>query len=115
VKWRDAWTPENPTNDLPAMFVSGWRGVSNYSNSDFFLMDASYLRLKNVMVSYSFPDILIKRISLKELTLFVSGENLLTFTKFEGMDPERHITHQGTVYSHFPQARIINFGLNVKF
>lgn len=114
-KWRDAWTPENPTNELPAIFVSGWRGVSTYNNSTFFLMDASYLRLKNVMLSYSFPDILIDRIRLKELTVFVSGENLLTFTKYEGSDPERHLDHQSVVYSHFPQARIINFGLNVKF
>jgi hypothetical protein len=115
VKWRDAWTPENPTNELPAIFVSGWRGVSNYSNSDFFLIDASYLRLKNVMLSYSFPDVILNRIRLKELTLFVSGENLLTFTKYEGSDPERHLSHQSAVYSTYPQALILNFGLTVKF
>jgi hypothetical protein len=115
VKWRDAWTPENPSNELPAMFVSGWRGVSAYSNSTFFLMDASYLRLKNVMLSYSFPYSIIDNIRFKELTLFVSGDNLLTFTDFEGSDPERHLSHQSDVYSQFPQARIINFGLTAKF
>ena len=112
TKWRDAWTPENPTNDLPALFIDGYPGVASYYESTFFLQDASYLRLKNVMLSYSFPDILLDRIKFKELTLYVSGENLLTFTKFEYQDPERP---SSSVFAVFPQARIINFGLNVKF
>jgi hypothetical protein len=114
-KWRNAWTPENPTNELPGMYISGYSGVAKYNGSTFFLQDASYLRLKNVMLSYSLPNEIISRIKCQDLTVYVSGENLLTFTDFEGQDPERSINSYTTVYATFPQARIINFGLNVKF
>lgn len=53
TKWRDAWTPQNPTNSLPASHIDAYPGVNNYSNSTYFLQDGSYMRLKNVMLSYT--------------------------------------------------------------
>jgi hypothetical protein len=114
-KWREAWTPENQSNTLPALYVSGYPGVSNYVGSTYFLQDASYLRLKNLMLSYTFPAEWMNRIHCKGLTLFFSGDNLFTITDFEGQDPERSLSSYETVFVSYPQARIYNFGLNVKF
>ena len=115
TKWRDAWTPSNPTNELPALHTDGYSGVASYAQSTYFLYDQSYLRLKNVMLSYSLPVDLLNSVKIKDLTVFVSGENLLTFTDFEGQDPERSLNIYQVVYLSYPQARIINFGFNVKF
>lgn len=115
TKWRDAWTPQNPTNKLPALHTDGYAGVNNYSNSTYFLQDGSYMRLKSVTLSYTLPADLIRHIYAKALTVYVSGDNLLTFTKFEGQDPERSLTSYTNVYLTYPMARTINFGLNVKF
>lgn len=115
TKWRNAWTPQNPTNSLPALHTDGYAGVNNYANSTYFLQDGSYLRLKNVMLAYNVPVEFVNRIKCKDLTVYVSGENLLTFTKFEGQDPERSLSSYTNVYLSYPQARTINFGLNVKF
>lgn len=115
TKWRNAWTPENPTNELPALHTDGYGGVNAYSNSTYFLQNGSYLRLKNVMLYYSLPANFVNRIKCKDLKVYVSGDNLLTFTKFEGQDPERSLSSYTNVFLAFPQVRTINFGLNVKF
>ncbi len=115
TKWRDAWTPENPSNVLPALHTDGYAGVNSYSNSTYFLQDGSYLRLKSVMLSYAIPNKFSSKIKAKDCTVFVSGDNLLTFTQFEGQDPERSLTSYTNVYMSYPQARILNLGLNLKF
>lgn len=76
------------------------------------MQDASYLRLKNVYLSYSLPQRLLDRISSKGLTVYISGDNLLTSTKYEGADPERA---GGGNFSQFPQLKTYTLGLNVKF
>ncbi|MBL7742028.1 MAG: TonB-dependent receptor [Chitinophagaceae bacterium] len=113
TKWRDAWTPQNRSNTIPAIYVSGYQPVSSWSGSTYYLMDASYLRLKNLMLSYNIPASILSKIRSKGMTVYVSGENLATFTKYEGSDPER--ASQTGNYVQYPQARIINVGLNVKF
>lgn len=115
TKWRNAWTPQNPTNELPALHTDGYAGVNSYANSTYFLQDGSYLRMKSAMLSYNLPEILANKIKAKNVTVYVSGENLITITKFEGQDPERSLTSYTNVYLSYPQARTINFGLNVKF
>jgi len=112
-KWRNAWTPQNRSNTLPGIYVQGYAGVNNYTGSTFYLMDASYLRLKNVVLSYTFDNALISRIKAKDLTIYLSADNLVTFTKYEGSDPERSSTTGN--YAQYPQARIFNAGLNIKF
>ena len=113
TKWRDAWTPENRSNTMPAIYVAGYPGVSGYQNSTYYLQDASYLRLKNIMLSYTFPGALTSRIKAKGITVYVSGDNLLTWTKYEGSDPERASVTGN--FAQYPQAKIYNVGLNVKF
>ena len=113
TEWRNAWTPENRNNTLPAIYVAGYTGVANYVGSTYYMQDASYLRMKNVMLSYDFPKQLISRLKAKELNVYVSADNLFTITKFKGGDPER--TSLTGNLAQYPQARILNFGLNVKF
>jgi TonB-linked SusC/RagA family outer membrane protein len=113
VNWRNAWTPQNPTNTLPALYAASYPGVTNYQGSTFYLQDASYLRLKNIVLSYTLPKALLARIRSTEMTVYVSADNLLTFTKFQNGDPERaSASLSNPVY---PQARILSGGLNVKF
>ena len=113
TEWRNAWTPENRSNTLPAIYTAGYAGVANYVGSTYYLQDASYLRMKNIMLSYDFPIVLISRMRAKELNVYVSADNLFTITKFKGGDPER--TSLTGNLAQYPQARILNIGLNVKF
>ncbi|MFI1772398.1 SusC/RagA family TonB-linked outer membrane protein [Thalassobellus citreus] len=113
--WRNAWTPDNPTNSMPALHIDGYSGVSAYANSTYFLHDTSYLRLKNVMLSYNVPESISKKIGAQDLTVYVSGDNLITWTDFKNQDPERHLSSFSTVFLSWPQARMFNVGLNVKF
>ena len=79
--------------------------------TDFFLYDATFIRLKNLELGYSFRNMLSKGKSLDDIRLFVSGTNLLTWAKeIEWRDPE--ITGGFTEY---PPLRVIEFGVDVKF
>ncbi len=81
------WTPDNPTNDMwdkddrmaNAYWVDG--GVDVYEKADF-------VRIKDIILNYELPFGFIKNIGMDRATLYVSGKNLFTFTKYEGMDPE---------------------------
>jgi len=112
-KWYHAWTPQNHSNTLPAIYVAGYNGVAGYSSSTYYLMDASYLRLKNVVLSYDFPAGIFSRLKAKMLTVYVSADNLFTITSYEGSDPERSGTTGN--YVQYPQAKIISAGVNFKF
>lgn len=120
TKFRDAWTPSNPSNTVPAIYESWtYGGVSAYP-STYYLQDASYLRLKNVNLSYTLPKKIADKVWSKGVTVYVSGDNLLTFTKFEGADPETLSRSGSTIsgwgrYAQFPQVRILNLGIDVKF
>ncbi|MDB5249203.1 MAG: TonB-dependent receptor [Segetibacter sp.] len=112
-KWANSWTPQNRSNVLPAIYAGSYVGVTGYQASTFYLQNASYLRLKNVVLSYSFPRSVFSRIKASDLSVYVSADNLLTITNYEGGDPERSGTVSGQ--PPYPQARIYNVGLNVKF
>ncbi|GAB3419346.1 SusC/RagA family TonB-linked outer membrane protein [Niabella aquatica] len=81
---------------------------NNHRASSFWLKDGSYIRLKNVELAYNLPKNWVSHIRLQGIRFFVNGLNLLTFTKLEDMDPE--ITS-----SLFPNTRVFNCGVNVKF
>jgi hypothetical protein len=87
----------------------------NYENNSFWLQDASFLRVKNIQIGYSLPDKLISRLKvIKGLRIYANGQNLFTFTKFEGLDPERFPTNT-TGANQYPNIRIITGGVNIKF
>lgn len=111
VRFLDAWSPTNPSNTVPATYVVGYPGVAGYP-STYFIQDASYLRLKNLYISYAFNEKLLSKIKSKGLTVYLSGDNLITWTKYEGNDPERAGSGR---FAQFPQLRIYTAGLSVRF
>lgn len=110
-KFLNAWSPTNPSNTIPAVYLTGYQGVSGYT-STYFIQDASYLRLKNLYLSYTLPEAISKKIASQGITVYVSGDNLITWTKYEGNDPERA---GSGAFAQFPQLRIYTAGLKVKF
>lgn len=110
----DRWTPTNTNASWPAM-RPGLNANPNESLNDFTLQDASYIKLRNVQLSYTLPKKWLSKVRLNNLTVFVSGQNLKTWTNFYGIDPENSLS--GNAYassiSTIPTTKIINFGLNL--
>lgn len=85
-----------------------------------FIEDASYLRVKAVTLGYNFPKTMLEKIKINALRLYVTGENLLTFTNYSGFDPEVNAfggsnTIRGIDFGTYPQSRTTLFGLSVTF
>lgn len=109
---QDRWTPNNPDATYPRLTM-GAESANNAAKSDFWIQDAKYLRLKNAQIGYTFPQQWMKKLYVKNLRIFASVQNPLTFTKMKGgWDPE--YTGDGSGRS-YPVARVYSFGLNVKF
>ena len=106
----EAWTPEKGNAAL-APAISFTSKANNYKNSDLWLRDASYLRLKNVEIGYSLPKSVLKKMHIGQLRVFASGYNLLTFDGLKVCDPET--TSTGTPM--YPIVAVINMGLKLSF
>ncbi|MCY1718793.1 TonB-dependent receptor [Prolixibacteraceae bacterium Z1-6] len=103
------WTPENTQNAYYGRIYenAGSSQGSNQRVSDKFLSDASYLRVKNITLSYNLPKSVLQKMHLKNLKLFISGENLFTFDHLpSGIDPE-------SLGWNYPHYRTISFGINL--
>ena len=105
----DAWSPENTDAEYPQMWV-GSRSI-NDRDSDFWMKNAAYLRLKTITLGYTFPQFSIRNWDINHLRVFVSGQNLLTFSSLDGLDPE---AGSGTGM-YYPQQKLFSIGLNVNF
>jgi hypothetical protein len=114
-EWLNAWTPTNPSTTLPLIYLTGTGTVSqNLSTvSTYYLQDASFMRIKNIQLGYTLPNKWAKSAGLQNLRIYVAGDNLFTFTKFPGLDPERVATN--TRYVTHPQNKVFNFGARVTF
>jgi TonB-linked SusC/RagA family outer membrane protein len=112
-KWafNERWTPENPDRNAgyPAMSFN----YNSYETSTFWMKDATFLRLKNIQIGYNLPSKFTKKLTLDNVRIYVSGENLFTLTKFyEGWDPEMHINDW---YGWYPLTRLLSAGININF
>lgn len=113
----DRWTrPGQITNVPKALRASS----ANSLTSSRFVENASYLRLKTATLSYSFSPTALQKLKMNKLTVFASGYNLLTFTKYTGLDPEVNVNSangpsMGVDYGTYPQSRSLLFGINVGF
>lgn len=110
------------TNQNPQVNEQAWAGGydNEYSNlSSYQIQDGSYLRLKNIMLGYSLPVQNFKKIGFTKLRFYVSGQNLLTFTKYRGFDPEvnysNSIIQPGIDYGSYPRSKFFTFGINASF
>lgn len=106
--WIDRWTPSKPSTTLPRV-----GGINNTKISTFYLQDASYLRLKNIEIGYTFPVAKTKKFLISKFRVYVSGQNLLTFTKMLYYDPER-ANSTGTDQL-VPLYKVYTAGINLKF
>ncbi len=110
------WTPENTNTNIPRATNSDPN--DNDRDSDYFVEDGSYVRLKTLSVSYGVPASLTQNVGVRNLRLFFIGENLWTSTKYSGLDPEvstfdRSNTSFGTDFFTYPQATRFTIGARV--
>lgn len=110
--FEDRWTPENQSNSLYSATGFGPRVYSSR-----IIEDGSYLRLKTLAFGYTLPQKLLYGAGIKNLRVYVSGQNLLTWTNYSGPDPEVSVRQSaltpGFDLSAYPQMRTITFGLNL--
>ena len=112
----NSWTPENPTATNPRLSQSD-PNLNWSTASDFYIEDGSYLRLKNLTLGYDFTRLLRKVPHFGErgssLNVYVSVENLLTITKYSGMDPELGLGGRDTLT--YPVSKIYAFGIKLNY
>lgn len=113
--YENRWTPENPTNENYR--TRGQGPIGFWSSKQ--VEDGSYLRLKTVSLDYSLPKNWISKALLRDVTLSVAAQNLLTWTKYSGLDPEVSTLSQvlapGYDFSGYPQVRTVTFGIKAGF
>jgi TonB-linked SusC/RagA family outer membrane protein len=111
----DRWTGPGSTNEFPRLTTELTR---NTVISDHFVEDGSFVRVKNVQLGYSIPQEIIQRVGARRLRVYVAANNLFTFTKYRGFDPDfstKDPMTSGIDYGFYPQARTYMAGLNLTF
>lgn len=111
--WKDAWSPTNPNGIMPRIAEERKSPSHSLNNvSTFWIKNTSYIRLKSLQVSYTFPQNWIKQIGVSNLRIYYSGENLFTIDALNiGIDPENTDVAGG----YYPILRSHSFGLNLQF
>ncbi|HEX8040438.1 MAG TPA: SusC/RagA family TonB-linked outer membrane protein, partial [Chryseosolibacter sp.] len=113
------WTPTNTNTDVPKATTGRTRRVSTR-----WIYDGSYARLKNLAIGYSLPASLLDKMKIRKFRVYVSAQNILTFTKYEGYDPEVNYNssgaedgnrNKGLDYGSYPNAKSYTVGLNIGF
>lgn len=114
----DRWTTAGQITDIPVAGPSNFQGISATANSNRWVEDGSYVRLKAATLGYNFKKLFFGLTSLK---LYATGQNLVTWTNYSGFDPEVSAyggntgTSQGIDYGTYPQVRTFIFGLKAGF
>jgi hypothetical protein len=111
----DHWTPTNPSNEIPRATSSPLGIVSER-----YVEDASFLRLKLITLGYTLPKSVSKKLGTKSVKFYISAENLITWTKYTGYDPEVSSYEQNNLYpgidfGSYPNSKTFISGLNVTF
>ena len=106
------WTGAGTSNAVPVLDRTR---TLNWEASDMYVFDGSYFRLKNIQLGYTLPRSITQKIRIDRLRVYVAAENLFTFTKYHGFDPEISSggTSLGVDYGVYPQARTWTIGFNV--
>lgn len=112
ASFNDRWTPEHTNTTMPRA-----GGQYGYVYSTRVVEDGSYLRLKTAQLAYNIPSSVIKKLKIKACRFYVSGQNLYTWTKYSGSDPEVSVGYSaltpGFDYSAYPRARTVTFGASI--
>ncbi len=117
ARFLNRWTGEGTSNDIPRSTATDPNG--NFSKiSDFYIEDGSFLRVKDMQVGFTLPQSALSYLKIQHIRLYVAAQNLLTFTNYNGFDPEigaRSALDIGIDRGIYPQARAYRVGLNVTF
>ena len=117
----NSWKKQGDVAQLPRLNAGD---TFSQQISTYFIEDGSYMRIKNVQLTYTVPASVLKKIKLSSMQIYVQGQNLLTLTKYKGLDPDINIrnsgadnqdTHMGIDEGAFPVAKSYNIGLRVGF
>lgn len=111
----DRWTGEGTSNSIPR-YVTG--DGYNWQSSDLYVYDGSFCRLKNIQLGYTLPQNITRKIAVQKFRVFVACENLATWTKYHGYDPEISSgsdNTNGVDFGVYPQARTWTVGFNIEF
>jgi hypothetical protein len=109
----DSWTPDHPNAMLPIIKEASYGGKNNYQASTFWLKKAGYLRVKNIKLSYSIPEVLLSKIKVDNITSFVNAENPFLISPFKHYDPET-VSNYVSIY-HYPNLKTYSAGININF
>jgi len=112
----NAWTPTNVNATVPAVNTNN--ANDELRNSTYFVENGSYLKVKSIQVGYSFPASKLSNLGISRLRVYIQGQNLFTFTKYTGLDPEVSaggVLSEGVDSQFYPHSRGLNVGLNVTF
>lgn len=105
----NAWTPTNTNTNIPSLTATNYTYVGS---SDRYLRDASFIKLKSVIFGYNVTRDFLAGTGIKGARVFVQAENMLTFSKWKGYDPEGSVASAVSVY---PNMKIISLGANIDF
>ncbi|WP_205503743.1 SusC/RagA family TonB-linked outer membrane protein [Rufibacter psychrotolerans] len=116
-RFLNRWTGEGSTNEYPRFTWNDTNG--NYTRvSDLFIEDGDYVRLKTLQLGYSLPAGVLSKVHMQKLRVYVSADNLVTFTDYSGFDPEigaRNSLDIGFDRGVYPQSRTFRLGVNATF
>jgi outer membrane receptor protein involved in Fe transport len=111
----EAWTPQNHSN---SQFAISTDNLNNLKISQWLVEDGSYMRLKNIQLGYALPKAAVDMMKMQKLRIWLGANNLFTFTKYSGLDPEigsSDPTSAGIDYGYYPQARTFTLGISATF
>ncbi len=123
-EWKDRWTASSPNNKTPRAVAYGSDGYAvtwNTQESSRYLQSGDFLRISNITLGYTIPRYLTERMSIERVRLYVTANNLYTFTGYEGMDPETvsfpssGATYRGYDTGSVPALRSFVLGFNITF
>lgn len=109
AEWLDRWTPQNLDAPLPRLTLN--TNGNNYLESDFWVRNSSYLRLKNVELAYTLRHDVLSRIGANNVRIYAQGQNLFTITDLLNLDPE----NTNAIGRYYPQQKTYTFGISVQF
>jgi hypothetical protein len=117
--YNNRWKPGNPSNTFSRATYNDDATGSNVP-SDAWIEDGSFIKLKNLMIGYTFGQGTLKKMSISKLRLYFSAQNLFTITGYSGLDPEIGIqggnaTQNGVDNGTYPSSRFFTFGINASF
>lgn len=120
IRALDRWTPTNTDTDVPKAFSGRSQRVSSR-----WVYDGSYVRLKNIALGYTLPSVVLEKLAIQKLRVYVSAQNILTFTNYPGIDPEVNYSSGGSGsasnqnlgldYGSYPNTKSFTVGLSIGF